>query len=110
MSSQDSTEEGISLLPPCCHLGISNGQVHPVLLRPDPPQRGVVVAELVHPEHLVEDLQLLPPAPLLLLAAELVEGDLRHELPRLHTRSVVRGLQHLAAVFRVSVCPSSCQY
>ena len=53
---------------------------------------------LVHGEHLVHDLQLLPPAPLLLGAAELVEGQLRHELPRRHARHVVGGLQHLAAI------------
>ena len=54
---------------------------------------------LVHGEHLVHDLQLLPPAPLLLGAAELVEGQLGHELPRRHAGKVGGGLQHLAAVY-----------
>ena len=42
---------------------------------------------------------IFPPAPLLLGAAEPVEGQLGHELPRRHAGKVGGGLQHLAAVY-----------
>ena len=64
-----------------------------------PPEGWVVVVEGPHGDHLVDDLQPLPPAPLLLGAAEPVEGQLGHQLPRRHAGKVGRGLQHLAAVY-----------
>ena len=72
---------------PCGHISISDGQVDALVpvLGPDPPEGGVVVVKLGVGRDLGEDLQLLPPGPLLLLRGELVQGQLGHQLPRLDT-------------------------
>ena len=75
-------------------LPVSHRQVYPVFLGPNPPEGGVTVAVLSPPQGLVENHQLLPPCPVLLLSPEGAEGDHGHQLPRLHTGHVVRRLQH----------------
>ena len=52
----------------------------------------------VSEKHLEDDVELLPPGPLVLHVVELVQGDHRHQLTLLHTRHIVRRLEHFPAV------------
>ena len=57
---------------------------------------------LIPDEHLEDDVQLLPPGPLVLLVVKLVQSDHWHQFPFLLAGHIVWRVQHFAAVQNLS--------